>query len=331
MEMTEFPALGRSISRLGYGAWAFSGELGRFDERDAIRSILAYLERGGNFIDTARAYGESERIIGRALSEWRGESPVVATKVQSHGPRSRWQRPVEVETVFPRGAIRESVEESRRQLGLEVIDVLQLHLYWPTWGTSGHWLDELHALREEGVIRAIGISIPDFRHDVGLPAVLGEVVDSVQTIVNVFDPLALDCLVPLAHERGIAVIARGVLDEGGLTGTVDLSTTFHADDIRSIYFSPEHREQYVRRLDQLRSYVPEHASSLAALALRFVAGESGVTTAIVSMPHERLVHENVDAFEQSPLAPEIRQRLGKHHRWVRNFFEPAYQESYPVP
>ena len=326
MEMTRFRALGRSVSLLGYGAWGITGDLGPVNERDAIRSILAYLDYGGNFIDTARAYSDSERIIARALSEWRGEAPVIATKVESRGPRSRWGRPLGVETVFPRGSIRRSAEESRRRLRIDVIDVLQLHLYWPTWGTSGYWLEELHALREDGVIRAIGISIPDFRHDVGLPAVLTGIVDSVQTIVNIFDPLALDCLVPLAQERGVAVIARGVLDEGGLTGGIDLSTTFADHDIRAIYFAPEHRRQYVQRLDQLRRYVPEHAPTLVALALKFVAGQPGVTTAIVSMPHERFVHENVDAFEQPPLGPEIQEELRTRYRWVRNFFEATYHD-----
>jgi methylglyoxal reductase len=331
MEMNAFRALGTGVSALGYGAWAFSGELGSFDERRGIGSILAYLERGGNFIDTARAYGEAERIVGRALAEWTGSTPIIATKVQSHGPRSRWQHPIEIETVFPPGRIRESVEESRRQLDLDTIDILQLHLYWPTWGISGYWLEELHALRDEGLIRAIGVSIPDYRHDVALPALLTRVVDSVQTVINIFDPLALDCTVPLAREHDIAVIARGVLDEGGLTGAIDLSTTFEAGDIREIYFAPEHRRQYVERLERLRRFVPEQAPSLAALALRFVTGEAGVTTAIVSMPDERFVHENFDAVEIGPLGPEVQQELRTRHRWVRNFFEPAYQESYPVP
>jgi methylglyoxal reductase len=328
MQMTEFPALGRAVSRLGYGAWAFSGELGDVDDREAVRSVLAYLERGGNFIDTARAYGASERIIARALSQWRGPAPVIATKVQSHGPQRRWQTPVEVDTVFPKGSIRASVEESRQQLGLDVVDLLQLHIYWPTWGIDGYWLEELHAVKSGGMIRAIGVSIPDFRHDIGLPAILGEVVDSVQTIVNIFDPLALDCVVPLAHERDIAIIARGVLDEGGLTGAIDTSTRFAADDIRSIYFAPEHREEYLQRLDKLRAYVPVHAPTLAALALKFVGSSLGVTTAIVSMPQERYVHENADALEEHPLAPELLAELRGRHRWVRNFFEPAYQETY---
>jgi len=326
MESTEFPALKRAVTRLGYGAWALSGELGNFDEREGIRSILAYLERGGTFVDTARAYGDAERILARALDEWRGEPPVIATKVQSHGPRNRWGRPLDVTTVFPPGSVRASAEESRRQLGVDVIDLLQLHLYWPTWGTEGYWLEELHALRDEGVVRAIGISIPDFRHDVGLPAMLAGIVDSVQTIVNVFDPLALDCLVPLAHERGVAVIARGVLDEGGLTGAIELSTSFAGGDIRGIYFAPEHRRQYGERLDPLRRHVPEHAPSLAALALKFVAGQPGVTTAIVSMPQERFVQENADAVEGPPLPPELLEELGTRHRWVRNFFELAYRD-----
>jgi methylglyoxal reductase len=324
LKTVRFPKVETPITRLGYGAWALSGELGRFDRRPALRSILTYLEAGGRFIDTARAYGDSERLIGEALRQWTGDPPVIATKVEGSGPARRWGSPWDVNEVFPPGRVRESAEESRRHLGVEVLDILQLHLYWPTWGTSGYWLEELHSLRDEGVVRAVGISIPDFRHDVGLPAVLAGIVDSVQTIVNIFDPLALDCLVPLAAERGVAVIARGALDEGGLTGTIDLETSFDGDDIRGIYFAAEHRRQYVERVDRLTQYIPEHAPSLAALALKFVASMPGITTVIVSMPDERFVRQNVAAFEEPPLAPEIVEELRTRHRWVRNFFEQAY-------
>jgi methylglyoxal reductase len=331
MEMTTFPALGERVSRLGYGAWAFSGELGSFDDAEGVRAILAYLERGGNFIDTARAYGNSERIVAKALKHWQGPRPILATKVLSHGPQRRWQTPVDVNTVFPPGSIRRSAEDSRRELDVDVIDLLQLHLYWPTWGITGHWLDELHSLRDAGVVRSIGVSIPDFRHDIALPAVLGEIVDSVQTIINLFDPLALDCLVPIASRHQTAVIARGVLDEGGLTGAIDRSTVFADDDIRRIYFATEHRDEYMRRLAALQAYVPALAKSLAALALRFVTSSAGVTTAIVSMPQERYVHENADALDEPPLPAAIIEELCSRHRWVRNFFEPAYQESYRAP
>jgi methylglyoxal reductase len=316
--------LDQVISKLGYGAWGLSGELGAFDRGEARRSILAYLDGGGNFIDTARAYGESERLIGETLREWTGAPPVVATKVQGHGPMRRWGSPWPVEEVFPSGSIRASAEESRRLLGVDALDLLQLHLYWPTWGASGYWLEELHALRDEGIVRRIGVSLPDFRPEVGLPAVLWEIVDSVQTIVNVFDPLALDCLVPMAAERDIAVIARGALDEGGLSGAIEADSTFAEDDIRSVYFAPENLAQYGQRLDRLRRFVPEHASSLANLALRFVAGQPGVTTVIVSMASEQLVRENLATFAEPPLPSDVVDELRTRHRWVRNFFTPAY-------
>ena len=136
-----------------------------------MRSALADLQEGGNLIDTAREYGDSEARIGQALREWPGEPPIVATKILSHGPRERWGRPVPVDTVFPRGSIRASLEESLRALGREHVDLLQLHLYWPTWGTDGYWLDELRELRSSGRTLAIGISLPDYRHDVALELV----------------------------------------------------------------------------------------------------------------------------------------------------------------
>lgn len=224
------------------------------------------LDAGVTFVDTARAYGESEAVIGRALRSWSGEPPIVATKVESLGSRRRWGMPVDVELVFPRGQVRASAQRSLKELGTDRLDLLQLHLWWPTWGTDGYWMDELKQLKAEGLVRRVGVSIPDHRSDLALPLVASGLIESVQTIVNIFDPLALDALVPLCQQRGVAVIARCVLDEGGLTGAITESTTFPEDDYRHGYFDDAvPRSVYLQKVDALRAFVPEHAPSLAAL------------------------------------------------------------------
>ena len=316
--------LGRPVARLGYGGWGVTGAFGAIDRRTAIRSVLTYLEEGGDLIDTARAYGESEAIIGEALREWSGEPPVVATKILTHGPRTGWGLPLPIETIFPRGSIRASLEHSLRELGREAVDLVQLHLYWPTWGVDGYWLDELRELQQQGKAVAIGVSVPDYRHDLALELVASGAVDSVQTVVNIFDPRALDCLAPRAAEHGVALIARGVLDESGLAGCVEETTEFAVGDFRREFFEPRARREYVARVDELRRHVPAVAPSLAALAIGFVLAQPLVTSAIVSMQTEELVRMNMALLRAQPFPQDVLDVLGTRYRWSRNFFERLY-------
>lgn len=320
-----YPATGRSVARLGYGAMGLGGAFGTFDEAEGVRSVLRYLEAGGNFIDTARHYGNSEGILGKALKQWSGETPFIATKIQSHGPdNTRWAIPSPVETTFPKHLIRQNTEESLRLLGVEQIDLLQLHVYWPTWGTSGYWLDELLTLKDEGKIGSIGVSAPDHRADVCLPLILSGHIDAVQVILNIFDPQALDCVVPLAQQNKVAVLARCVLDEGGLTGFLTTDMTFEDHDFRKTFFEEVPREMYIEHVDALRQYIPEHAGSLAALALKFVLAYPGVTTALTSMNIEAHLQANLSAVAESPLTPEVAHEIRTLHRWVRNFYNKKY-------
>ena len=292
---------------------------GIIDDATAIRSVLCALELGVSFIDTARGYGESEALIGRALKAWRGEAPFVATKVKSrYGKGTQWALPPPVSEVFPKGQVTQSVELSRAALDLDVIDLIQLHLYWPNWGTEGYWMEELQALKAEGKVRHVGISIPDHRHDTALHIIQTGLIDSVQTIINIFDPTALDCLAPICAANRVAVIARVILDMGALTGFLTADMTFH--DHRTKFYEAAPREEWLRRVDALRAYIPDHASSLPALAVKFCLKSADVTTAISSMQLEAYVRSNLAAMDEEPLSDAVFDEIRKQHRWVRNFY-----------
>ena len=314
----------RTVSRLGFGAMGLAGWFGEYSDQELIKSVLHALESGITFIDTARAYGRSEELVGKALKVWKGDVPFVASKINPLGPNTKWGRPLPVDVVFPRGHISREIDLSLRTLSVEQIDLMQLHLYWATWGVDGYWLEELEAARTAGKIAGIGISLPDHRHDLGLPLVQSGRIDSVQTIVNIFDPFAADCLIPACVQNGVGVIARCVLDEGGLTGFLTREMEFPPSDFRSRYFDFVGREHYLNRVEALRQFVPAHASSLAALAIKFVLAHPGVTTAISSMHVPKYADENLRATRESPLAPEIVETLRLHHRWTRNFYEAKY-------
>jgi len=135
----------------------------------------------------------------------------------------------------------------------------------------------------------------------------------VQSVVNIFDPRALNCLAPRAAAGGVALIARGVLDESGLAGAVEETTEFAAGDFRREFFRERSR----------RGTAP----SRAALAIRFVLSQPQVTSAIVSMQTEELVRQNMALLEEEPLTDGTLELLGTRHRWTRNFFEHLYWQD----
>lgn len=319
MRYSLFPRSGERISRLGFGAMGFAGWFGKQTDAANIDALHRALDGGINFVDTARAYGESERIVGAGLRSWHGPKPFVATKIECLGSPRRWATPLPVETVFPKGQVRASCEASLRSLGTDAVDLVQLHVYWPVWGLSGHWMDELQALRGEGKAHFIGVSIPDHRSDMALGIVESGLIDSVQTIVNVFDPLAFENLAPACRANNVALIARCVLDEGGLTGFLRPDTVFPPGDYREAYFDEIiPRATYIARVEALKEFVPKHASSLAALAIKFVLHDSNVTTALVSMHVANFAEMNIAAIDEPPLSADAFDALFARHRFTKN-------------
>jgi methylglyoxal reductase len=326
MKYNPFGKLSTQVSRLGFGAMGLGGVFGSYDEKELVRSVQHCLEKGVNFIDTARNYGESERILGLALKEWTGKKPFIASKVQSRGPGNLgWGQPIPIETAYPKGWLRESTELSLRLLGVETIDLMQLHQYWPQWDHVDYWMEELLQLKQEGKIRGIGVSLPDQRHDIALSLVQSGAIDSVQTVMHIFAPLALDCLIPICQMNDVAVIARCILDEGGLTGFLREETEFEEGDFRQSYFDYLPRAVYMDRVNRLKeAFVPKYADSLAELAIKFVLHHPGVTTAISSMHVTKYADENIAAVERDPLPDEVFEEIRRHYRWVRNLYETKY-------
>jgi methylglyoxal reductase len=325
MRYRTFPATGDEISILGFGAMGFAGWFGAVDDKASIRALHTALDLGVNMIDTARAYERSEHVVGEGLRTWSGTQPFLATKIQPLGPKGQFAVPPAVEVAFPKGWVTESAETSLRELGRDHVDLMQLHLYWPTWGHEGYWMDELQALKQAGKARSVGISVPDHRHDMVISLVESGLIDSVQTILNIFDPEPLDALVPICERHGVAVIARCILDEGGLTGFLTPDIEFPEGDFRHGYFDwTVPRRAYIAKVDALREYVPEQASSLAALATKFALQHPGVTTGITSMHVEEYARMNIAAVDEPPLSADVFQKLLTSHRFPINLSHSAH-------
>jgi aryl-alcohol dehydrogenase-like predicted oxidoreductase len=312
---------GLEVSEVGYGAWGIGGSqwIGAQDD-ESVRALQRAIELGLNFVDTALAYGRghSERIVGRVVRE-SGEQVHVATKVP---PKNLvWPAPegIDVEEVFPGDYVKESARTSLRNLGLQTIDLLQLHVWQDDWIGQGNWLDAVRELQEAGTIRFFGISINDHEPANGLRAVREGLVDTVQVIYNVFDQSPEDELLPACAEHDVGVLARVPFDEGALTGSITPDTEFPEDDFRNAYFRGDRKAEVQERVRAITGDLGEPDERIAELALRYILSNDAVSTVIPGMRTVRNVERNIAAADGAGL-PEDQVAALKQHRWVRNFY-----------
>jgi aryl-alcohol dehydrogenase-like predicted oxidoreductase len=311
---------GLEVSELGYGAWGIGGTAWIGAEDDAsLRALRRALELGVTFVDTALAYGDghSEQLVGRVVRD--APHVHVATKVP---PRNRqWPaRPgVPVEDVFPGDWIEACAERSLRNLGVDAIDLLQLHAWEPGWIGRGDWLETVERLRAEGKVRFFGVSISDHEPASALPLLEAGVVDSLQLVYNVFDQSPADELLPAAAAANVGVIARVPFDEGSLTGRITPDTTFPDGDFRNRYFGGDRRRQVWERVNAIASDLGVGLDRLPELALRFCLSHPAVSTVIPGMRSTANVEANAAAVERGPLSEPELETL-RAHRWARNFY-----------
>ena len=320
----QYRTLGRTgieVSEIGYGAWGIGGsQWGGADDDQSVEALHRAIDLGVNFIDTALAYGDgrSERLVGRVVRE-RPETVHVATKVPPKNGVWPARQGVPVEEVYPGEYVRECASRSLENLGLEQIDVLQLHVWNDEWTGRGDWLEAVEQLRSSGQVRFFGISINDHQPANGVRLVESDAVDTVQVIYNVFDQSPEDELFPACRERDVGVIARVPLDEGGLTGRIGPDTEFPDDDFRSHYFRGDRKRQLEEHVQGIVADLGIGEDALAETALRFLLSEPTVSTVIPGMRSLRNVERNVAVSDGRGLPDEQRRKL-RAHRWVRDFY-----------
>jgi aryl-alcohol dehydrogenase-like predicted oxidoreductase len=308
-----FGSTGLQVSAVTYGAMTIATDP---ELRDGVApSLLRALERGVSLIDTARVYRDSEAIIGKTLREWRGERPLLSSKV---APRSltAFRSHVPMRDSFTPESIAASVDQSLANLGVDCLDVLHLHQWFYLWTHEDDWLEAMRRLKQQGKIRCIAVSAQDHEHDALLEAMSRGLVDSVQFIFNVFESRPAVSLLPLAARKGIGTIARCVLDSGGLTGALD-----RAGFERTLFLRHAPFDEYQQRLGALRELCKDGDMNLSELALRFALTHPAVSTLTVGMASSDLVERNLAAAEKGPLPAELFEQLRKHHVWTKNHYE----------
>ena len=316
MKTRTYGRLGWQVGEVGYGMWGMGGWSGS-DDKESMASLELSAAKGVNFFDTAHAYGDghSEQLLAMLMKGQRGRRIFAATKVPPKNRQWPSRRGVPLASVFPRSYVREYVDISRSNLGVDTIDLLQLHVWEDDWLGSGELAQTVAELKREGSIRAFGISLNRWEPWNGVRAVQSGLVDSVQVIYNIFDQSPEDELFPACRENQVAVIARVPFDEGSLTGSLTLQSRWPEGDWRGTYFVPENLAASVAHADALKQVLPD-GMSMADMALRFILSNPDVSTVIPGMRKAAHVESNTAAAAAGPLDPDLIARL-RAHRWDR--------------
>jgi aryl-alcohol dehydrogenase-like predicted oxidoreductase len=295
----------------GMGGWSGS------DDEEGLRSLDRAIELGCNFFDTAWAYGNghSERLLAQALRAHAGHRLYVATKVPPKNMTWPGRAEDPLEAVFPADHIREYTDKSLKNLGVESIDLQQLHVWSDAWAADASWQRVVADLKKDRMIRAFGISVNRWEPANVLAALETGLVDCVQVVYNIFDQAPEDRLFAACQRMGVAVIARVPFDEGSLTGSLTQDSRWPAGDWRNIYFTPEMIAATLPRIERLKRLTPP-GMDLPELALRFILAHPAVTTTIPGMRKRSHVEQNLAASDGDPLPPHLRDAL-RAHRWDR--------------
>jgi aryl-alcohol dehydrogenase-like predicted oxidoreductase len=284
------------VSRIAYGAWELGGEWGSFDEDAAVATIRYAHDFGITFFDTAQAYGfgASERIVGRALRDdldQRREDIVIATKGGLRMTGSGLVRD------SSRAWLRQGVEDSLRALGIDYIDLYQLH--WPDPNVAmAETVGALEELVHEGKIRHVGVS----NFDVAEMADFAQTrpVETLQPPYSLFRRDIEADVLPYTRSHDIGVLVYGPLAHGLLSGSMDDETTFARDDWRST--NPSfHGATFHRNLEKVlalqRFASEELGTSVAKLAIAWTLANPAVQVAIVGAQRAQHIEEAITASE----------------------------------
>lgn len=313
---------GLAVSEIGFGAWGIgASEWIGADDAESRRALHRALDLGLNLIDTALAYGDghSEQVVGQVVRE-RRERPLLATKIPPRNLQWPALRGVPVSEVFPREHVVACCERSLRNLGIETIDLLQLHVWQDDFLDQEGWQDALEGLKRAGKIRFAGMSTGEHELESALRAPASGHFAVLQVLYNIFDPRAAAALFPLCLAHGVGVLARVPFDEGGLTGAITPETTFPAGDFRNDYFKGDRRRQVQERCEALRALLGAEARSLPELALRFCLSHDAVSCVIPGMRRVGSVAANAAVGDGRRLSADLLEAL-KAHAWPRNFWE----------
>ncbi|GAA0512299.1 oxidoreductase [Paractinoplanes deccanensis] len=301
--------MGRTVGVIGLGAWQLGADWGEVSEADAHATLQAAVDSGVTFIDTADVYGDgrSEQIIGSFIKD--KPQLTVATKMG--------RRVAQEPGNYTLDNFRAWTDRSRANLGVDTLDLVQLHCPpTPVFSTDAVY-DALDTLVEEKRIKAYGVSVE--KVDEALAAIARPGTASVQIILNAFRLKPLERVLPAAAEAGVGIIARVPLASGLLSGKYDSHTTFAENDHRNYNrhgeafdvgetFSGVDFATGLEAVSRLRPLVPAGAT-MAQFALRWIIDQPAVTVVIPGARNPAQARANAAAGDLAPLPPETHEAV----------------------
>ena len=316
MNRRKFDSDGAMVSEVGLGCWQLGGaDWGDVSEEDALAILHASAAAGVTFFDTADVYGQgrSESLIGKFLRET-SEPAFVATKL-GRAADPGWP------ANFTRAAVRAHTEASLKRLGVDCLDLTQLHCIPPTELERGDVFDWLRELQGEGKIRRFGASIESM--DEAQLCLKQDGLASLQIIFNIFRQKPIDTLFEDAQKKGVAIIVRLPLASGLLSGKYTKTTQFAPGDHRSFNrngeafnvgetFAGLPFETGVELADGLKPFVPD-GETMAQMALRWCLDFKSVTTIIPGAKDSNMARANSSVSDLPPLGNDLHETLRRYY------------------
>lgn len=319
MKLREFGPSKRKVGEVGLGTWQIGANWGNVTDETALSTLRTAYDLGVTFFDTADVYGmgRSEQLIGRFLKETPGarERLYLATKLGRFSPPG-WPG------MFTRATVRAHTEASLQRLGVEALDLTQLHCIPEDVLRRGEMLDWLAELQQEGKIKGYGVSVESMSE--ALFCVRRGGVAALQIIFNVLRQKPIGTLFSEAQAARVGLIVRLPLASGLLGGKMTKTSTFAPDDHRTFNRDGQHFnvgetfsglpfELGVDLADQLKPLVPA-GWSLSDFALRWCLDFEAVGVLIPGAKNPDQVRANVRASELPPLSPALHAQLAEFYQ-----------------
>ena len=327
MQYRKLGQTGWEVSAVSFGAWGIGADWGTVDDSTSLAALHTAIDQGVNFIDTADVYGDgrSERLIGKILKD-RKEEIIVATKA------GRRLNP-HIASGFTRENLTAFIERSLKNLGVDALDLVQLHC--PP--TEVYYMPEVFGYLDElvqaGKIKFYGVSVEKVEE--AIKAIEYANVHTVQIIYNIFRQRPADLFFKLAQEKQIGILARVPLSSGMLTGKFSKASTFEDSDHRKYNRNGESFDKgetfsgvdftlSLKAVEELRPLVPE-GWTMAQFALRWILMQEAVSCVIPGAKRPSQAEDNAAAADLPPIGIEVMDAVGEiyddlikdqvHHRW----------------
>lgn len=326
------------VSEIGCGTWQLANDPNAWvgaDLNESLESLEIFVELGGNFIDTAWVYGydsskpdrhPSEQLIGKFLKQYgKREHLILATKVPPKNMNWPALREVSISEVFPNDWIEKCVDDSLKSLGVEVIDLMQFHVWQDDFASEDGWREIIQKITKSGKVKYWGISINDYQPSNCLKTLDTGLISTIQFIFNIFHQKPTEKLLPYAKEHNIGLIARVPLDEGGLSGNFTEDTSFDEGEFRKEYFSKDRLKELIERVKEIEKTTDGETKTVPELALKYILSFDEISTVIPGMRKVKNVKVNTSFSDGRKLSQRLMEQL-KKHAWERNFYPESWKD-----